>query len=339
MKEIKIDIFGRVQGVRFRHFVKKHADAMGLKGFVRNRPDGSVLVVAQGSSKELEDFLFRVQRGPLIAKVTGVSYVWRKPVQSYSDFTIEVEGDFVRDQASSFTNLGRFFLSKKRAPRHIAIIPDGNRRWARERGLAVSKGHQNAVQEQKVMDLFREARSLGVKYVSLWGFSTENWKRSKEEVDQLFDLFRKELGVIETTFVREKIRFRHVGRRDRLPEDIIRALEDFEAKTKDFRDFNVQFCLDYGGRDELARAVNKIIQSGVREVSESDFAKFLDTDDIPDPDLIIRTSGEQRTSGFMPYQSTYAELYFSPLYFPEFGPLQLREAVQEFIRRKRNFGS
>ncbi|MEK6899256.1 MAG: polyprenyl diphosphate synthase [Nanoarchaeota archaeon] len=337
--ELKIDIFGRVQGVGFRQFVKKVADSFGIGGFVRNRQDGSVFVVAQGSRKELQKFLVEVQKGPLFSKISGFSYAWRKKSNSYNEFLIAVDSGFIKDQKSSFTNLGRFFLQRKNLPLHVAIIPDGNRRWAKEKGFLSSKGHEKAIEEDNLMALFKEARELGVKYVSLWGFSTENWKRDKEEVDYLFDLFRKNIEQIKVSFMKEKIRFRHLGRKDRLPRDIISSVEELERETRDFSDFNVQFCLDYGGRDELARAINKMLKSGIGEIDESKISSFLDTDEIPDPDLIIRTSGEQRTSGFMPFQGAYAELYFSELYFPDFGPTQLKEAVEEFVRRKRNFGA
>lgn len=336
--ELKIDLFGRVQGVGFRQFVKKQADLLHIKGYVRNRSDGSVLIIAQGSRKDLQTFFFNAQKGSFLSKVSSFSCLWRKPENVYSDFIIAVEKGFIQDQTSSFTNLGRSLFRRAAIPIHVAIIPDGNRRWAKERGLASVKGHEASIQQENLLGLFREARALGIKYVSLWGFSTENWKRDQKEVDHLFNLFRKEISTLKDSFVKEKIRFRHIGRKDRLPKDIIDSLKSLESETRTFKDFNVQFCLDYGGRDELTRAVNKILQSGLGEIKENDLARFLDTDEIPDPDLIIRTSGEQRVSGFMPYQSTYAELYFSPLYFPEFGPLQLREAAHEFARRKRNFG-
>lgn len=336
--ELKIDIFGRVQGVGYRQFVKKQADVHKLTGFVRNRPEGSVFIVAQGTRKDLSSFLLAVEKGPVLAKVTGFSYLWRKGSQQYSDFTIMRDKGFILDQKSSFANLGRFFFRKKNIPLHIAIIPDGNRRWAKEKGLLSVKGHERAIEQENLIALLREARRLGVRYMSLWGFSTENWKRDPIEVEYLFNLFRKNIDYLRKTFVQEKIRFRHMGRKDRLPQDIIRSFEQLEQETSGFSDFNVQFFLDYGGRDELMRAVNRIIKSGVKEIDEERLSRFLDTDTIPDPDLIIRTSGEQRTSGFMPFQSTYAELYFTDLYYPDFGPSQLRSAVEEFQRRKRNFG-
>lgn len=339
MDELKIDIFGRVQGVGFRQFVKKKAGELGVAGIVRNRIDGSVLIIAQSERKKLEEFLSVVQKGPLLSKVSSFSYTWRKPSADYRGFIIGVESGFIEDQASSFKNLGMSFLKDKTVPLHVAIIPDGNRRWAKERGLGAEQGHRSSGELDKIMGLLSEAKNLGIKYLTFWVFSTENWKRSKTEVDYLFDLLREKLGVLKDKLVENKIKFRHIGRKDRIPEDLLGALKEIENETRNFKDFNLQICLDYGGRDELARAVNKIISSGVREVNERDISKYLDTDDVPDPDLIIRTSGEQRMSGFMPFQATYSELYFSSLYFPDFGPEQLRAAVMEFSRRKRNFGA
>jgi undecaprenyl diphosphate synthase len=172
----------------------------------------------------------------------------------------------------------------------------------------------------------------------LWAFSTENWKRDKGEVDALFSLLRESFKDFKREFVKRKIRFRHIGRRDRLPKDIVSDLETLEKETQSFNQTHVQICLDYGGRDELVRAFNALLKEGKKKIDENDVAKVLDTHGIPDPDFIIRTSGEQRLSGFMPFQAAYAEFYFAPMHFPDFGPAELRVALDEFGRRKRNFG-
>ncbi len=223
-------------------------------------------------------------------------------------------------------------------PLHVSIIPDGNRRWAKSKGLIASEGHRRAGSYEHMKDLFESARDMGIKYLSFWGFSTENWKRDKKEIDELFSLISKAVKEWRKEAAKNKIRFRHIGRRDRLPKEIVKELESLEEETKEFSDFNVQLCLDYGGRDEIIRAMNKIINSGIKEVDESSFSKFLDTDSVPEPDLVIRTSGEIRTSGFMPFQSVYSELYFTDLHFPDFDSCELRKAVEEFGKRKRNFG-
>lgn len=339
MKELKINVFGRVQGVGFRQFVKRTGDTLGVKGYVQNLPDGRVCIVAQGSRSRLVEFLTQVQKGSFFSKVTGMTYGWRDSNKGYSDFVIAVDKPFISDQQASFTNLGKNLLQiQKTIPRHVAIIPDGNRRWAKDRGLEPWEGHKIAGSKEHMIDLLRMMKDLDIRYLSLWVFSTENWDRDKREVDELFSLFLKLISSFKEELVKEKIRFRHLGRKDRLPVELARAIDSVEHATASFSDYHLQLCLDYGGRDELARAINKMIKSGINEVTEQDISRYLDTEGIPDPDLIIRTSGEHRTSGFMPYQGTYAEYYFTPMHFPDFGPEQLKEAVDEFSRRKRNFG-
>ncbi|HLC54632.1 MAG TPA: polyprenyl diphosphate synthase [Candidatus Nanoarchaeia archaeon] len=339
MEELRIDVYGRVQGVGFRQFVKKQADAFSIKGHVRNAGDGRVAIVAQASRKQLELFLARVQGGPFLAKVTEVSYAWKKPVRRFDDFVISTDGGFIRDQAHSFANLGKHLLHGQDAiPHHVCVIPDGNRRWAKDKGLKPWEGHRFASSSERVLALLEEAKSLGVSHLTFWAFSTENWQRDKREVNELFSLLGRGLKKFKKEFIVHKARFRHIGRKDRLPEDILKQMDELEEATHLFSEINISICLDYGGRDEITRAVNRVLKRGKVEISEEELARELDTTGIPDPDLIIRTSGEQRLSGFMPFQSSYAELYFIPVHFPEFGPDELREAVQEFGRRKRNFG-
>jgi len=223
-------------------------------------------------------------------------------------------------------------------PVHVTVIADGNRRWATEKGLAASVGHERAVDRENLISLAEEAKSLGIKYLSFWVFSTENWNRSSLEVNILFKLFTKWVTEVKADLIERKMRFIHLGRKDRIPKELADKLSELEEETKHFVDFTVIACIDYGGRDEILRAVNKILQSRTEKVDENSFKQFLDTKDIPDVDLIIRTSGEQRTSGFMPFQGVYAEWYFTPVYFPDFDALELRKAVEEFKRRNRRFG-
>lgn len=228
--------------------------------------------------------------------------------------------------------------NKNSTPVHVAVIADGNRRWAVEKGLAPTIGHEKAVNKDNLTSITDEAISLGVKYLSFWIFSTENWNRSSLEVNSLFKLFSKWTSDIESDLHKRKIKFIHLGRKDRIPKELSDKLSKLEEETKNYVNFTVIACIDYGGRDEIIRAINKAIQSGVDKIDENSFKQFLDTKDIPDVDLIIRTSGEQRTSGFMPFQGIYAELYFTPVYFPDFDALELRKAVEEFKRRNRRFG-
>ncbi len=227
---------------------------------------------------------------------------------------------------------------KLEIPTHISLIPDGNRRWARENGMKAIAGHYKSGNYSNIEKIFDEARRLGVKYMSIWGFSTENWKRDKKEVDAVFSVILNSLKRFGKDAHKNKIRFRHIGRKDRLPRKLVSELRKLEKETEKYDEFNVQLCLDYGGRDELVRTVNKILKSGVKKISEDDFDKHLDSYGIPDPDLIVRTSGENRLSGFMPFQTSYSELYFIEKYFPDFGPADLRAAVEEYGNRVRRFG-
>lgn len=226
----------------------------------------------------------------------------------------------------------------KKVPKHVALIPDGNRRWARERGMKGTEGYKISGSFERLFSLFREGEKLGIEYFTLWVFSTDNWKRNPKEIDKLFDLFRKRFVQLEEEVKKGGLRFRHFGRKDRLPKDILKSIEKLEKFSEGNKGQGVQLCLDYGGRDEIVRVVNKLLKSGVSEIDEKDFGEELDSAGIPDVDLIIRTSGERRLSGFMPFQSVYAELFFSEKYYPDFGPADLREAVENFGERKRRFG-
>jgi undecaprenyl diphosphate synthase len=339
MIELNADIYGRVQGVGLRRFIKREAEKLGLTGSVRNTPVGDVSVVAQGTRKNLDLFLVKLQQGSLLSKISEFSYSWRKPSKQYSSFDIVTNDGFLKDQSKSFINLGKNLLEgRAQIPRHVAIIPDGNRRWATAQGFKPWYGHRSGASYDKLVSLFRELQKRGVKCATFWAFSTENWGRDRRELNELFSLFRKGISQLRKELVRTGTRFRHLGRLDRLPKDIVKEIVSLEKATENFDNYYLQICFDYGGRDELVRAVNRVIGSGTKQVTEKDLARYLDTSDLPDVDLIIRTSGEKRTSGFMPFQSAYAELYFSDKYFPDFSPDDLRLALEEFAVRKRNFG-
>lgn len=225
----------------------------------------------------------------------------------------------------------------KKIPKHVALIPDGNRRWAKEKGFAITAGHVKAGAYGNLYPLFEEAWNLGIKYISLWGFGGDNWKRDKKEVDKIFSVISKGLDRMGDEAEKEKYCVKHIGRKDRLPKEMVEKLEKLERMTKGNNGLKILLCIDYSGRDEIVRAVSKVLESG-KEVGEVDFADCLDTKGIPDVDLMVRTGGEKRMSGFMPFQSIYAELYFTDIYFPDFGPGDLREAVEDFSKRKRRFG-
>lgn len=231
-----------------------------------------------------------------------------------------------------------------KVPNHIAMVLDGNRRWARARGMKPWEGHKAGY--KAIQAVARASRELGVHTFTVWAFSTENWERSKVEIDEIMNIFRMGLLEIEKDLHENKIRLVHLGRKDRLPEDIMNLVSRIERETLKYNDHHVfNVAVDYGGRDEIVRAVNRInlkqIASGdIKEVTAEMISNNLDTFDQPYPnvDLFIRTSGEQRTSGLLPWQMEYAEYYFETDHLPDFTPEKLKEAVLDYSRRRRRFG-
>jgi undecaprenyl diphosphate synthase len=224
-------------------------------------------------------------------------------------------------------------------PNHIAMILDGNRRWARARGLKPWEGHKGGY--DAIGKLARSARDLGVHTFTVWAWSTENWERPKEETDQIMDLFRRALKENEKEFHKDKVSLVHLGRKDRLPQDIVSELARIERETAKYSKYHVfNLAVDYGGRDEIIRAAQKAIDLGLKVINEKSYEKLLDTNNqpYPNPDLFIRTSGEQRTSGLLPWQLVYAEYYFTETHLPDFSPEKLKEAILDFSRRRRRFG-
>ena len=221
-------------------------------------------------------------------------------------------------------------------PLHVAVIPDGNRRWAREKGLLyVWKGHEVAVENFRTLtDWCR--KDPRVCALTVWCFSTENWKRDKREVAELMTMLEKYLIKEAKSLKEEKTRFVHSGRRDRIPASLKKVIEETEEMTKDETEFILHLAVDYGGKDEVARAVQKLPTT--TNVTEESIRTHLDHPEIPDIDVILRSSGEHRTSNFFLWQAAYAEWVFSPKYFPDIGTADLDEALKEYDRRKRRFG-
>lgn len=218
---------------------------------------------------------------------------------------------------------------------HLAIICDGNRRWAKARGLMPWEGHRIAIENFRgIGDWCRDNPRIGT--LTLWAFSTENWKRDEAEVKELMRLFewfmRKELDHL----VEKKTRFIHQGRKDRIPPALAKLFADAEEKTKDFTEFTIQLAIDHGGKDEIVRAVNRI-PAGT-PVTEETLAANLDHPEVPDIDFVIRTSGEVRTSGFQMWKGAYAEWYFPTYHFPDLTPEKVQEALDEYDGRQRRFG-
>ncbi len=227
-------------------------------------------------------------------------------------------------------------MENTKIPRHIAIIMDGNGRWARERGLPRIAGHYKGVEVAE--DIARYCIEIGVSYLTLFAFSTENWYRPKEEVELLFGLLKKYLTDKRDELIELGIYTRFIGRRDRIDKDILTLMEAMERdKPKDIK-LNLILAIDYGGRDDIVRAVRKLINKGFKEVDEISFSKFLDLGSVPDPDLLIRTAGEKRISNFLLWNIAYTELYFTDVCWPDFNRDILDEAIEDFSKRKRKFG-
>ncbi len=226
-------------------------------------------------------------------------------------------------------------------PNHIAIIMDGNGRWARSRSLAPTKGHEKGA--EAMLNLVKAARTWGVHTVTLWAFSTENWKRPPREVAKILSLTKLYIAQELKNAHKEQVKFVHIGRKDHLPKEIMKALTKAEEETKHYTKHILNLALDYGGHEEILRAVKKIIDDKIPsdKIDEKLFESYLDTagQPYPNPDLLIRTSGEQRTSGLMPWQLTYAELYFEESHLPDMNPEKLRAAILDYSRRRRRFGA
>ncbi len=218
---------------------------------------------------------------------------------------------------------------------HIAIIMDGNRRWASEHGLPVLAGHQK-VADEVLEPLVEYAAKRGVKFITFWAFSTENWHRNATEVEGIMRIFRHVIRKRWARLHEKGVRVRVIGDMSKFAADIQRSLTDVTEQTKGNKKITAIFALNYGGRDEILRAIRKV--SDPSEITEEKLSRLLDTDGIPDPDLIIRTSGEKRLSGFLPWQGVYSELYFPAFHMPDFTERRLDEAIREYQGRHRRFG-
>ena len=236
-------------------------------------------------------------------------------------------------------------LNSHSLPEHIAIIMDGNRRWAARNRLKAIDGH-NYVVEKILEPLVAECAELGIPYLTLWAFSTENWTREKQEVDGIMRVFRKALDHKIEELMEKGVRFKIIGCIEAFPEDICSKLKMIVLKSAANKKITVNLALNYGGRDEIVRAVKKTIETlSLQDKSHDEptlvkslLESSLDTFGQPDPDLIIRTGGVQRLSGFMSWQSAYSELYFTDILMPEFSVPQLHQALEDFGKRERRFG-
>jgi len=235
----------------------------------------------------------------------------------------------------------------KNIPAHVGIIMDGNGRWAKSRGLVRTQGHLEGLKTAK--RIVKAASDLGIKYLTLYAFSTENWKRTADEVGFIMGLIKQYLRVEFDFSKQNKIRVRHAGDFAGLPPDIQKELSDSMADTASFEGMQVILAINYGGRDEIVRALRKLIkerffcrQSDAEEnaanISEDDIRKFIDNPDVPDPDLIIRSAGEYRTSNFLLWEGAYSEFYVSQKLWPDWDKEDLETAIADYQNRDRRFG-
>ena len=227
--------------------------------------------------------------------------------------------------------------------KHIAIIMDGNRRWAKKNNMPVKLGHKQGAETLK--KIVRYANKIGIKYMTVYAFSTENWKRSKEEVDALMSLLENYLDQFSREADDENIVIRVLGDEEALSESLRNKINEVVSATKDNTGIIFNIALNYGGRNEIVNATKNIckdVKNGLikpEDITEEVFSSYLYTKDDPDPDLLIRTSGEIRLSGFLPWQSVYSEFYFTDVLWPDFTEKNLDEAIAEYYKRNRKFGA
>ncbi len=230
----------------------------------------------------------------------------------------------------------------RQVPAHVAIIMDGNGRWAALRGVPRAEGHRQGV--EAIRRTVQSARDLGIRNLTVFGFSTENWKRPAGEVSALFGLLRRYVAADLEKLAAEGVRIRILGSREGLPADIVKIIEDVEARTAENGAYGLNIAFNYGGRDEIVRAAAALARDAAdgkldpETVDEAAFAARLDTDGLPEPDLLIRTSGEMRISNFLLWQLAYAELVFLDVLWPDFGEEHLRQAIETYRGRERRFG-
>ena len=233
-------------------------------------------------------------------------------------------------------------LRPEQIPQHVAIILDGNGRWAKANGKLRSQGHKaGADNVETINDALTE---MGAKYLTVYAFSTENWKRTEDEVSYLMSLMKRYLIRNKKDAIERRTRIRVIGDKERLAPDLQELIREVEADTAHLDRFNLTFAINYGGRDEIVRAVRHIAEEAAsgrlapQSIDEALFASYLDTADLPDPDLLIRTSGEERISNFLPWQIAYSEMYFTPVYWPDFTIEELKKAILSYAGRERRFG-
>jgi undecaprenyl diphosphate synthase len=235
-----------------------------------------------------------------------------------------------------FGRIKKKVIDIKNMPEHVAFIMDGNGRWAKKRGMDRTFGHK--VGFEKIEKIVRHASRMGVKIVSFYAFSTENWKRPQDEVDAIFKILTDNIDRFADEFYTSNIKFRVSGDISPLPEGLQKQVINATEKTKGNTGLIVNIALNYGSRVEIITAINKLIADGVKKVDEATFRRYLQTENLPDPDLVVRTSGELRLSNFMLYQCAYSELYFPKIFWPDFGEKEFDKAICVYQARTRRLG-
>ena len=226
-------------------------------------------------------------------------------------------------------------IKSAQIPAHIAIIMDGNGRWAKQRNLPRTSGHKEGLEVAK--KIVKTAKEVGVKYITLYTFSTENWKRTQDEVGYLMGLIKNHLRAEFKFYKENDIRVKHIGNLSGLPQDIQDEINSTVEECKDFNSLTVVLAINYGGKDEISRAINKA-KSENKEINESNFTEFFDLPEMPDVDLIIRTGGEKRLSNFLLWHGAYAELDFVDTLWPDYNEECFYQSIKEFQKRNRRFG-
>lgn len=220
-------------------------------------------------------------------------------------------------------------------PQCVGIILDGNRRWAKERGLPTFEGHRRGMDNVETITL--AARDLGIKHLVVYAFSTENWKRTSEEVSYLMGIFEEMAKESTARLAKENVAVRFIGQRERFSESLQKAMDEAEERSPKDPAITLWICLSYGGRAEIVSAARSLVKKG-EEITEDSLAKNLWSVGMPDPDIIIRTSGEHRTSNFLPWQAVYSELFFPKIFWPEFSKSDLESILREYADRERRLG-
>ncbi len=233
-------------------------------------------------------------------------------------------------------------IDKSRLPRHIAIIMDGNGRWARKRGLERTEGHREGL--EALRRVMRAIKEVGVEYVTVYAFSTENWNRPQAEVDTLMSLIAYGLKSEEQNMIEMGARLQFIGDVSRMPADALRITNEVIESTKNGKNYTLTVAFNYGSRNEITRATRAIAEKVAKgelkpdDITEQVINDHLDTRNYPDPDLLIRTGGEERISNYLLWQAAYAELYFTPIFWPDFGKEEIFDAIVDFQNRERRFG-